>query len=184
MSESARKDVAYPKSQVETPRFIIFKFCGGMGGGGCPSLLGDTEFVYPIRVPKHLVFNKSLLLNNPFPLGVDVWSDAGASGFCATSLGTRQPWWLAFSDNGILTETQIKQRGIELTAEPPFEIEVDALKLPQPVLKGGGVNPNWENRIYVHIWWGDPNFVTNSPYFANRLEGVLEVVKHNYDIKL
>jgi hypothetical protein len=185
MSETARKDHAYPKSQVQTPRFIIFRFCGGSGGGDCPVLLGDTQFVYPIRVPKHLVFNKSLLLNNPEFLGVDIFGNAGAVGFCnPASDSVRKPWWLAFSDDGVLSVGEIMANGIYINQAPPFEIEVDASKLPQPVLLGGGANPDWEQRIYVHIYWGDPSYVTFSGYLANRDERVLEVVKHNYDIKL
>lgn len=185
MSESGRKDFAYPRSQVETPRMIIFRFCGGSGGGECPVLLGDTQFVYPIRVPKHLVFNKSILFNNPEFLGVEIYGNAGAVGFCdPASDGVLKPWYLAFSADGVLSAEEIMAKGILITEEPPFTIEVDASKLPQPVLQGGGRNPDWENKIYVHIYWGNANYVTFSGYLANRLERVLEVVKHNYDIKI
>lgn len=185
MSETRRSDLAYPKSQIDIANFIIFRFCGGSGGGECPVLLGTSEFVYSIKVPKHLVYNRSLLLNNPEFLGVAIYGNAGAVGLCnPASDGVLQPWWLAFSDDGVLTPTEIMQRGIYIDAEPPFTIEVDGSKLPQPVLQGGGANPDWEQRIYVHIYWGNPDFVTFSGYLANRDERVLEVVKHNYDIKL
>lgn len=185
MRESGRKDLAYPKSQVNAAKFYLLKFCGGMGGGGCAVVLGDAEFIIPIRVPKHLVFNKSLVLRNIEFLGVEVFSDGGASGFCDHTLGVRQSWWLAFSDNGILTADEIFRRGIEITGAPPHEIEVAANKLPQPVLpNNGGANPNWEQRIYMHIYWGNPLFVTANGLFANRSENVLEIVKHDYDIKL
>lgn len=185
MSETRRSDLAYPKSQVDIANFIIFRFCGGSGGGECPALLGASEFVYSIKVPKHLVYNRSLLLNNPEFIGVEIYGNAGAVGLCdPASDGVLQPWWLAFSEDGVLTPAEIKQRGIYINDAPPFTIEVDGSKLPQPVLKGGGANPDWEQRIYVHIYWGNPNFVTFSGYLANRDERVLEVVKHNYDIKL
>lgn len=187
MSETKRKDLAYPKSQTETPAFYILRFCGGSGGGGCPVLLGTTEFVYPIRVPKHLVFNRSLLLHNPEFLGVEIFGNAGAVGLCnPASDGVRQDWWLAFSDDGVLTPAEIMANGILIAGStaPPYDIEVDAGKLPQPVLKGGGANPDWESRIYVHIYWGNASYVTFSGYLANRDERVLEVTKHNYDIKL
>jgi len=184
MSESGRKDLAYPKSQTETPAFYILRFCGGKGGGDCVYPLNDTEFVIPIRVPKHLVFNRSLLVHNPEFFGVDIFSDGGAVGLCANSAAVRQSWWLAFSDDGVLSETEVKATGIEISAAPPFDIEVDASKLPQPVLRGGGANPNWENIIYMHIWWGNGSFVSGSSYLLNRDERVLEVTKHNYDIKI
>lgn len=184
-TQSGRKDSAYPKSQTETPRFLIFRFCGGSGGGACPDRLGTKEFVYPIRVPKHLVYNKSLLLNNPESLGVEIYGNAGAVGLCdPASTGVLQPWYLAFSDDGILSETEILEKGIRIDAAPPFTIEVGASKLPQPVLQGGGANPDWESRIYVHIYWGNPDLVTFSGKLFNRDEGVLEIVKHNYDIKI
>lgn len=184
MSESRRTDLAYPKSQTETPAFYILRFCGGSGGGGCVFPLGATEFIIPIRVPKHLVFNRSLLVQNPEFFGVDIYSDGGAVGLCDHSAAVRQDWWLAFSDDGILTEDEVKARGLLITASPPFDIEVDASRLPQPVLSGGGANPNWENIIYMHIWWGNPAFVTGSAYLLNRDERVLEITKHNYDIKI
>lgn len=179
-SESPRKDLAYPKSQVETPKLYLIRYCGGSGGGDCVVVLGATQFVYSIRVPKHLVFNKGLLLTNPDFLGIDIFTDAGVAGFCDHSAGSRVPWYLAFSDNGVLTNDQVKQRGLTLFAAPPFDIEVGAEKLPQPVLPGGGANPNWANRIYVHIAWDSPTYVQARPM----QEGMLKVVKHNYDIKL
>lgn len=185
MSQSQRKDFAFPRSQVDIADFIIFRFCGGSGGGECPALLGTDRFVYPIKVPKHLVYNKSLLLNNPEFIGVEIYGNAGAVGLCnPASDGVLQPWWLAFSDDGNLTADEIKQRGIYIDDAPPFTIEVDGSKLPQPVLQGGGANPDWQQRIYVHIYWGNPNYVTFSGYLANQDERVLEVVKHNYDIKI
>ncbi len=187
MSETRRKDLAYPKSQININDFLIFRFCGGSGGGECPVLLGASEFVYPIRVPKHLVYNRSLLLNNPEFLGVEIFGNAGAVGLCnPASDGNRKSWWLAFSDDGILSESEVKARGIFIdgSVAPPYTIEVDGSKLPQPVLRGGGANPDWEQRIYVHIYWGNPSYVTFSAFLANRDERVLEVVKHNYDIKI
>lgn len=185
MSQSKRKDFAYPKSNITINDFLIFRFCGGSGGGECPAELGTTHFIYPIRVPKHLVYNRSLLLRNPEFLGVEIFGNAGAVGLCnPASDGVRQPWWLAFSDDGSLSDIEVMQRGIKLTAAPPYDIEVDASRLPQPVLRGGGANPNWENRIYVHIVWESASYVTFSAYLYNQDERVLEMVKHNYDIKI
>lgn len=185
MSETKRKDFAYPKSQIDIANYLIFRFCGGIGGAACPVMLGTDEFVFSIKVPKHLVYNRSLLLNNPEFIGVEIYGNAGAVGLCdPASDSVLQPWWLAFSANGVLTEQEIKQNGIYINQATPFTIEVDGNKLPQPVLRGGGVNPDWEQKIFVHIFWGNPSLVTFSGYLANRDERVLEVVKHNYDIKL
>lgn len=180
MSESGRKNLAYPRSQVETRRFFILRFCGGMGGGGCAVPLNASQFVYPIRVSKHIVYNRSLLLENPENGGVNIYTNAGSNGFCNETFGARRSWWLAFSDNGVLTPDEIMQRGIEIATESPHLIEVQANKLPQPVLPNGGANPNWQNRIYVHIYWGNSSYVAD----AVMRDDILNVVKHNYDIKL
>lgn len=187
MSETGRKDLAYPKSQVEAPKLYMFQLCGGSGAGGCATPLGATKYVYSIRVPKHVVFNRSLLLRNKEG-AVDIYSDAGFDGICSHSAGTRQPWYLAFSADGNLTDAQIIAQGNVFNQAPPFDIEILANKLPQPVLAGGGANPLWQNRIYVHIYWGNATFVwPDSPFHSagqTMYDDVLEVVKHNYDIKI
>lgn len=183
MSETRRADLAYPKSQTDDQgMFYLFQRCGGSGAGECGVVLGTTQFVYPIRVSKFVTFNRSLLLQNPYAFGnVEIYNDLGAGGLCDHNMGTLQPWYLAFSDNGVLTDQEVIDRGIYISdPEPPFDIEVDWSKLPQPVLTGGGVNPNWQNRIYVHIMWGNPGFLTRQ---SDPLEeGALKVVKHNQDI--
>lgn len=182
--QTRRIDLAYPKSEVKTANeYFIQLFCGGAGGGDCIPVLGYEQFVYPIRVSRSTVFNRSLILHNPEFTGVDVFSNGGAVGICPASADERQPWWLAFSVNGVLTAGQILAQGMEFDQEPGFDIEVGWDKLPQPVLPGGGVNPLWERRIYVHIYWGDAGFVSPSSYLINQIEGVLQVVKHDQDIK-
>lgn len=183
MSETRRADLAYPKSQTDDQgMFYYLQRCGGMGAGECGVIIGSTQFVYPIRVSKFVTFNRSLLLQNPTLGGVEIFNNLGSGGVCANNLGTWQPWYLAFSDNGILTDDQVRERGILISAPmPPFDVEVDWSKLPQPVLEGGGVNPNWENRIYVHIVWASAGYLFRQ---SNPLrEGVLYVVKHNQDIR-
>lgn len=181
MSETSRQDLAKPKSDQSAILFDIIQYCGGGGGGGCATVLGATQYVYPIRVPKFLVFNRSLLLENPEFNGVQIYTDAGPDGFfCDHTLGTKQDWWLGFSDDGILTDQEVKDQNILVPSAQPQEIFVNWNKLPQPVLRGGGVNPDWENRIYVHIVWEIAEFVTDSPLRDN----ILTIVKHDYDEKL
>lgn len=180
MSQTGRKDLAKPKSQQETVLLDIIQYCGGGGGGGCPITMDATQFVYPIRVPKFLVFNRSLLLENPEFIGVNIYTDAGATMFCDHSLGSLVDWWLGFSANGVLTDAEVKAQDIQISGMSPHEIFVNWNKLPQPVLRGGGVNPDWENRIYVHIVWDSAGFVTESPM----RDGILNVVKHDYDEKI
>lgn len=187
MSESGRQDLAYPKSQVEsTPSgFILFRLCGGAGGGDCSQLLGTNMMTFSFKVSKFIVFNRSLLLNNPEFGGVDIWSDGGASFPCDHTSDVRQPWWLAFSADGQMSHDEVVQKGIPISAdEPPYDIEVQHTKLPQPVLPGGGANPDWEARIYVHIAWASASFVTNSGALLNQLDSVLKLVKHDYDEKI
>lgn len=183
MSESGRKDFAYPRSEEKAANFMILRFCGGAGGGGCAIQLGVTQFVYSIKVPKFIVYNRSMVFENPEQVGIDIYTDAGATMFCDHSAGSRVNWWIGFSDNGILTDAQVKAQNmmIDVTTDPPPQtIEVQGIKLPQPVLKGGGANPNWENRIYVHIVWDSPSYVTE----AGVSEASLRLTKHDYDIKI
>lgn len=184
MSQSTKKDFGYPRSQEEARTYQLLRFCGGQGGGDCPPVLGYTQYKYPIRVSKFLTYNKSLLLENPEFTGVDIYTDAGASGFCDHSIGTRVPWWLAFSDDGVLTDAEVIGQGLQINGAPPHQIYVQAQKLPQPVLRGGGANPDWENRIWIHIVWENESYVTQSSFLANNIEGVLKVVKHDYDVKV
>lgn len=181
--ETTRKDLAYPKSRVDAPLYWIFYLCGGKGAGECAELLGTTEFVYPIRVSKFLTFNRSLLIRNPNFPGVHIFSDAGSDGFCAHTTGALQQWWLAFSDDGVLTPDEIMERGTLMPATTDnVEVEVGWEKLPQPILQGGGANPDWQRKIYVHIYWGNASFVmTQSEYPLT--ENSLVIVKHNQDIK-
>lgn len=180
MSETGKSDVGYPRSQEETRKFQLLLFCGGAGGGDCVVLLSGTQFVYSIKVPKFLVYNKSLILENPEFTGIDIFTDAGAAGFCDHSAGTRIPWWIGFSDDGVLTDAEVIAQGIQITGAPPHQIEVQGLKLPQPVLLGGGANPDWENRIYVHIVWGLEGAVAQ--FTLSELS--LKIVKHDYDVKV
>lgn len=181
MSESGRKDLAFPRSEITDTPYQILKFCGGAGGGGCYVVLGATQFVYPIRVPKFLTFNRSLLLANKEFIAIDIFTDGGPDGFfCSNTPAVRVPWYLGFSDDGVLTDAQVKDQDIVINTAPPHEILVNWNKLPQPVLQGGGVNPDWENRIYVHIVWDSPLYVMQFPMY----EGILSVIKHDYDIKI
>lgn len=181
MSERGRNDAAYPRSEISDTPYQILKFCGGLGGGGCAILLSATQFVYPIRVPKFLTFNRSLLLANKEFIGVDIYTDAGPDGFfCTHTLGSRVGWWLGFSDTGVLTDLEVKAQDIPITGAPPHEILVNWNKLPQPILQGGGINPDWENRIYVHIVWDSALYVSATELY----EGILSVTKHDYDLKI
>ena len=171
MSETSRKDKGYPRSEVNMRHFMLFLWCGGFGGGGCPETLDATQFVYPIRVSKYIRLNRSLLFNNPEFKGVDIFSDGGPDG-CDHSKDTRQPFWLAFSADGVMTDAEVKAADIELNQAPPFDILVPRLKLPQPK------DPGWDNIIYVHIVWDSAAYVTDDPM----QDGILKTIKHDYDV--
>lgn len=174
MSESGRKDLGYPQSEITHRRFILERWCNSYGAGGCPSVLGVTQFVYYIRVSKYLTFNRSLLLNNPEEKGIAIYSDAGASGGCAHSNNILQPWWLGFSTTGSLTDAQVKAQDIEITDPAPLDIDVAWSKLPQPTDAG------WNNKIYVHIVWDSASYIQLAPMY----DGILKVVKHNRDLEV
>lgn len=181
MSERGRTDSAFPRSEITDTPYQILKFCGGLGGGGCYVVLGATQYVYPIRVSKFLTFNRSLLLANKEFIAIDIFTDGGPDGFfCSHTPAVRVPWWLGFSATGVLTDSEVKAQNIQISTAPPHEILVNWNKLPQPTLLGGGVNPDWESRIYVHIVWDSPLYVMQTEFY----EGILSVIKHDYDVKI
>jgi len=177
MSETSRADLAYPKSKVDAATAFWFSYCGGSGAGACYLPLGVTQYVYPIRVPKFTVFNRSLLLTNNNE--IDIVTDAGNNGLCPNSFGTRQPWWLAFSATGVMTDAEVKARGriFNQAAYPAYDIFVQSKDLPQPN------DPAWQGRIYVHIVWDSPLYM-NQANGADLNPDMLTVVKHDMDERI
>ena len=169
MSDTGQKDKGYPKTDLDDRDFDIVLLYGGSGRFACITPLGATYEVYAIEVPKHLIFNRRLLLQN-ITLGFDPHTDAGADPDCPNTPGSRVPWYLSFSADGVLTEDEMAQ-GVEFNQAPPFDIEVQANSLPQPTDAG------WDNKIYVHLYWG------NASYVSYGLP-TLQLVKHDYDIKI
>lgn len=175
MSETGRLDLAYPKSKVDAKNAFWFVYCGGSGAGSCLFPLGITQYVYPIRVPKFVVFNRSLLLQNN--QAVDIGSDGGFDGICANSYGTRKPWYLAFSATGVMTDAEVKAKGkvFNQSAFPAYDIFVQAKDLPQPK------DAAWQGRIYVHIVWDSSSYVnTHGAFYPD----ILTLVKHDVDEKI
>lgn len=175
MSETSRLDLAYPKSKVDAATAFWFIYCGGSGAGSCLNPLGVTQYVYSIRVPKFTVFNRSLLLQNNS--AIDIGTNGGFDGFCSNSFGTRQPWYLAFSADGIMTDAQVIAKGkmFNLAAFPAYDIFVQAKDLPQPK------DANWQGRIYVHIVWASSTYVNRHGDFH---PDMLTLVKHDMDEKI
>lgn len=174
-SETGRLDLAYPKSKVDAKQAFWFIYCGGSGAGSCLNALGFTQYVYPIRVPKFVVFNRSLLLQNN--QAIDIGSNAGFDGICSNSYGTRKPWYLAFSATGVMTDAEVKAKGkmFNQSAFPAYDIFVQAKDLPQPK------DAAWQGRIYVHIVWDDASYVNDGGDFH---PDMLTLVKHDMDEKI
>jgi hypothetical protein len=82
-------------------------------------------------------------------------------------------WWLGFGVVDSLTADQVVAQNIKITASAPCEIEVCAEDLPQPTDAG------WANKIFIYMYWGNPNFV-----LSTRAAIDLDVIKHDYDIKI
>lgn len=175
MSESSRADLAYPKSKVDAGLAYWYVYCGGSGAGSCLNPLGTVQYIYSIRVPKFVVFNRSLLLQNN--QSIDIGTNGGFDGICSNSFGTRQPWYLAFSADGLLTTDQVKARGkmLNQAAFPAYDIFVQSKDLPQPK------DANWQGRIYVHIVWDSAAYVNKHGDFH---PDMLTLVKHDTDEKI
>lgn len=175
MSETGRADLAYPKSKVDAWQAYWYVYCGGSGAGSCLLPLGITQYVYPIRVPKFTVFNRSLLLRNQS--AIDIGTNAGSDGLCPNSWGVRRPWYLAFSATGVMTDAEVKARGVMLnqSADDPYDIFVQSKDLPQPS------DPDWQGRIYVHMVWESAGFMNAFGAFH---DDMLTLVKHDMDEKI
>lgn len=167
----------YPKS-LQKKDWALYRYCGGAGGGDCPVVQNKTQVRFAIEVNPFLVYNRSLLLRNPEFFGVVLYQDLGPSGFCSHSYNINNPqdWWLGFSTTGSLTDAQVvSQQLLQDNLTPPFDIEVSANKLPQPT------DPNWDGKIYVHIAWINPSYVSDREY-EDDIQ-YLRVVQHNYDVR-
>jgi len=170
MSDTGQQDRAYPRTSMkETSSCIVLPQCGGKGGGICAQVIGYTKYVWAYHVSRFDVYNRKLILKND---GLDVYTDGGALGDCDHTANVRQPWWLAFGVDDTLTDAEIMAQGLKFTDAAPFEIEVREDKLPQPTDTG------WDGKIYIYVYWGNSNFV------GVRFNPVLEVLKHDFDIKV
>lgn len=203
MSESRRKYVGYPNAKSRPETYFLYPPGKGGGGAYCLPTLGKTSHGEKIDVSKFLVFSRYLILFNEFlgATGVGFYRNAGADGTCSNSYGAPMDWWIALSHQGELTDAEIVERGVQITTPPyatAFEndqyIEFPVDKIPQPVLKNGGVDPRWQGEIWYQMYWGDANalayaYTTEStlptpppsafdPYFR------LKVEKHDFDIKV
>lgn len=207
MSQSRRKYVGYPnaKNRPDT----IFLYPGGKGGGGsfCLPTLGKTSHAEKIEVSKFLVLNRYLILFNQFSptSGVGFYTNAGEScnffGCCDNSQGDPLDWWIALSAQGDLTDEEIVKYGVQMESPPIGGLAPDQFiefpfdKLPQPVFRNGGVNPDWQNEIWYQMYWGDSNAmayayrnVTGSMTpTESDFEPVLQITsveKHDFDIEV
>lgn len=172
MSDSGMKDkavaVSVKNNEYYTSQGRFFGgICGGMGGGGCLTATALTEQIFVFNVPKFVVFNRSLLLD----IDMNIYLDGGAdpiNGDPCRLAGSGITWYLAFSYDGALTPAQIIAQGNAFSSGAML-VEVQSLKLPQPT------NTAWRNKIYVHIYWGITGCVGSN---------AMQLVKHNYDIKI
>lgn len=170
------QDQGYPKS-LQKKDWAIYRYCGGAGGGDCAQVQNNTHVSFAIDVNPFLVRNRSLLLRNPEFFGIVFYQDGGPSGFCDHSVsGGPQDWYLGFdADNTATDEEVIAQNLLQDNLTPPFDIEVAGKYLPQPT------DPNWDDKIWCHIVWTDPQFVSDAVYVDDTQ--YLRVVKHNYDVR-
>lgn len=177
MSQQDVTDKGYPRSNLKRDWEYI-KLCGGFGGGGdCQVQLGKTKVVYAIDVNPFAVFNRNLILQNPLSGGIRIYSDAGVSGICSSSLGSERSWYLAFGATNALTDAQIVAQNNILSGAPAYNIEVGFNKLPQPT------DPSWASKIYVYIYWGDTTFINSDLLLVNDVQ-YLKMLKLDQDIKL
>ncbi len=138
----------------------------------------NTQVRFGIEMNPYLTRQDSILLRNPEFFGIVLYPDAGVSGFCSHSyvLGTEVDWYLGFSNDGVLTDDEVRSQQLLQTAgAPPFDIEVSGNKLPQPT------DADWSGIMYVHIVWDNPLYVSDQQYVDDIQ--YLRVVQHNYQVR-
>ena len=175
MSDNGQQNRAYPRSEhKEVGAWLIGAACaGGKGGGATCYPIGYSMKVIEYKVSRFDVYNRKLVLFNKL---FDVFFDGGADpGFPPDGRlpGARADWWLGFGTTDTLTADQVVAQKIKITATHPCEIEIDAADLPQPTDAG------WANKIFIYMYWGNPAYVIGTWQTVN-----LEVIKHDYDIKI
>lgn len=179
MGQSDIQKQGYPKSTLKRD-WEIYLFCsGGRGGGACATVTGTTSIKFSVDVNPFDVYNQSLLIQNPESTPVRFYTDAGSDGFgCSHTFGNEVSWYLGFSDDGNLTDGQIIAQNNIFSGAPPYNIEILANKLPQPTAA------NWQNKIWLHIYWGNPAYVTgmDMPSISNNKQ-YLKILKHNFEVK-
>ena len=170
------KDRAYPRSiHEETGAYIFGASCASGKGGGSPfNPIGYNMEIIEYKVPKFDVYNRKLIL---FNRKFDVYEDSGIvdplyAG--KNSPGDRVDWYLGFGVDDTLTGDDIVSQNIKITDAYPIEISVDDVYLPQPTDVG------WVNKIFIYMYWVDPNYLISN----YQLPVTLDVIKHDYDIKI
>ena len=174
MSNSGFCPVGRPDAMLEDANYLFFVYCGGMGGGGCVIPLGVTGVSYPVKIPKFITRNTKLVFENPEFIGIRLYTDAGPAGFCANSIGTEVPFYMALSVDGLLTGEQIMAQGVQLSGALPYSIEFNELKIPQPT------HPDWDGNIYVQLYWGNAAYINGAGGLPDNT--TLQITKHDYEI--
>ena len=185
MSTSGRQNAGRPDAMVEgnkspagsyeaDPLALFFTYCGGSGGGACILPMGVSSVVYDLMLPKRVVYNRRMVFLNREFYGVRIYSNGGPSGPCPNSLGVEQPFYMALSKDGLMTEAEVMAKGVVLSGPLPYEIELKANRIPQPT------DPGYLARVFVHLVWGNPGYISSTGITPNR--NSLQLVKHDYDI--
>lgn len=172
--DSGRLAVGRPDAQVEAA-YITFQYCGGSGGGGCLLPLGVTSTKITFRVPRFIVFNRRILFENREFFGVRIYTDGGASGGCPNSLGVEQPFYVALSSDGNLTDAQVIAKNKQFSGALPYTMEFLSKDIPQPKEAG------WGGYLFLHIVWGNATYMTEGGTISERS---IALIKHDYDQQL
>lgn len=175
MSDSGYKKVGRPDSGIDAG-FLFMQYCGGTGGGGCAFPLGVTHAEIYFKMPRFIVRNKRVVFENKEFMGVRIFTDGGASGFCPNSPGVEVGFWIALSADGQLTQDQVKAKGKFINGVLPYDIEFLAKDIPQPI------GSDWLGYIVVQLVWDSLSYVNEGASIPN--QNSMRIKKHEYDIQL
>jgi len=156
----------------------IFRYCGGIGGGGCVVPAGIEYVVWPFRVSKYIVYNRKVIFHNPELTGLRFYTDAGADILCPNSIDVEQDFYMGLSASDSDDPETTAKAGTVLNGAPPYDIEFRAEKIPQPT------DPSWESIIYVYVWWGNTAWINLGSAFHDLTQPSIELVKHDNELRI
>lgn len=161
-----------------TTNIRVFRFCGGLGGGGCVIPVGSQYVIWAFKVSKHVTYNRKVVFHNPEFTGVRIYSDGGPDIFCTNSLGSEVSFWMGLSASASADPETTAKAGVQLSGALPYDIEFSAQKCPQPT------DAAWNSIIYAYLWFDSPDVINEGSTFGTIDNPSMKLVQHDNDSRI